>query len=61
MTDDEDWSYVNCGIGSMHDLREAIRGTPRLLGMKSVSEAAAYALQRREKVHKPQPFGFRRK
>jgi hypothetical protein len=56
-----DWDDfpVILGQGSMHDLRDADEGTPRLYGMKSVSKAACWAMHKADKPSQ-RPIGFRR-
>jgi len=58
---DEDWfDWPNIGgAGSLHDLRDADRSEPRLWHCKSVSRAAAIALDRQPRV-KRRHIGFHR-
>lgn len=46
--DDDDWSdpEIFWGWGSCHDLNDYEQPTPRLLGMRSVADGAAWALSK---------------
>lgn len=59
MTDDDEYS-IFYGFGSVMDLREAYAPQPRLLGMKSVSNAAAWAMHKTPKAPESRPIGFHR-
>lgn len=60
MDDDDDiWSPF-LGFGSVGDLRDADEPEPRLAGLKSVSPAAARALQRKRPQPTRHPCGFHR-
>lgn len=56
---DDDYSLF-LGFGSTHDLRDADEPEPRLARMRSVSPAAARAMQRRPPEPIRQPVGFHR-
>jgi hypothetical protein len=57
--DDDIWPDfpVILGQGSLHDLRDEDRGTPRLSGLRSVSQAAAWAMHKKP-APKPRQAGF---
>lgn len=58
MMDDDDFPVI-LGYGSMHELSDGDPRNPRLIGLKSVSDAASVALRRPEPrsrigFHRPQ-------
>lgn len=64
---DDDWweePAVFFGFGSMHEMNDRERQStrPRLAGLKSVSEAAMWAMHREkpEPKQRRHPMGFRR-
>ncbi len=54
---DDEWSFF-LGFGSLCDLRDSEAREPKLLNTKSVSRAAAYALQNRPESPARRPIGF---
>lgn len=62
--DCDDEPEIFYGFGAVHDLSEAQQESarPRLAGLRSVSEAAAWAMHRGPKTREPRrhPMGFRR-
>lgn len=58
--DDDQWEWFPPDIihGSLHDLSDHPEPTPRLAGMRSVSEAAARALHRTPARPEARKAGF---
>lgn len=62
-SDDGEWeppALYGYGTGSLHGLRDEDDERPRLLGMRSVSRAAAWVLHKPKPKAVKHPVGFRR-